>query len=65
MTGLEQDSSLITLDLKDAPRIREAHPLEHPKWKAITEERGPQPKCPERVFPTLPPILTLLAPEIP
>jgi hypothetical protein len=31
ITGLEQDSSLIALDLKDAPRIREVYPLEHPK----------------------------------
>jgi hypothetical protein len=64
ITGLEQDSSLTILDPKDAPRIREAHPLEHPKWKAITEERGPWPKCLEQVFPTLLPIPTLLAPEI-
>jgi hypothetical protein len=29
--GLEQDSSLTILDPKDAPRIWEAYPPEHPK----------------------------------
>jgi hypothetical protein len=64
MTGLGLGSCPSAPDPARFPRTQEGHPLTHPKWIAITEERGLQLKCLGQVFPILLLPLTLLAPEI-